>query len=102
MTAPGLQEQPGLAEGLALAAAPTFAAMALLTGLAGDGAAAVLCASAGASPLGGMVTMYLLMSAFHVAPWLRRVRGRGRPAPEGVQAEPSDSIPERRAASPAA
>jgi hypothetical protein len=59
---------------LSLAAAPTFAIMALLTGLLGS--PDVLCSTAGASPLGGMVPMYLLMSAFHLAPWLRLIAGR--------------------------
>ena len=54
---------------LALGAAPTFAAMALLTHLCGSD---MLCAtSAGASSLTGMTTMYALMSAFHLSPWLR-------------------------------
>jgi hypothetical protein len=60
----------GAAEFLSLAAAPTFAAMALLTVLGGGGPLAMLC-SADASPLTGMVPMYLLMSAFHAGPWLR-------------------------------
>jgi hypothetical protein len=61
----------GAARGLQLAAAPTFAAMALLTATAG-GASDILCAAAlDASPLTGMVPMYVLMSAFHAAPWLR-------------------------------
>lgn len=68
----------GLAEALGLAAAPAFAAMALLAGVAGDGAAEVLCASALGWAPDGMVTMYLLMSAFHLPPWLRRIRSRGR------------------------
>jgi hypothetical protein len=33
----------------------------------------------GQSPLAGMVPMYLLMSAFHLAPWLRLVSGGSRP-----------------------
>ena len=54
---------------LSLAAAPTFAAMALFTSLTG---ADLLCAAMGdAGPLGGMTMMYLLMSAFHCPPWLR-------------------------------
>jgi hypothetical protein len=61
---------------LCLAATPTFAMMALLTVVLGRGAPDVLCAAATASPLGGMVPMYLLMSAFHAAPWLRLVSGR--------------------------
>lgn len=62
----------GAAHGLLLAAAPTFAAMALLTAFAGNGAQDILCATAQhGSPLTGMVSMYVLMSAFHAAPWLR-------------------------------
>ena len=62
---------------LSLAAAPTFAAMALLTGLQGGGPADMLCAAAHDGwPLGGMVPMYLLMSAFHAAPWLKLIAGR--------------------------
>jgi hypothetical protein len=59
------------ADGLALAASPTFCTMALLTGVLGGGPAEMLCSVAPVSPLSGMVTMYLLMSAFHAAPWLR-------------------------------
>ncbi len=65
-------------EWLGLAAAPAFAIMALLTGaLGGSGPWDVLCSAAGdASPLSGMVPMYLLMSAFHSAPWLTLVSRR--------------------------
>ena len=56
----------GAADWLSLAAAPTFATMALVTAL--GGAPDMFCA---ASPIGGMVPMYLLMSVFHVGPWLR-------------------------------
>jgi len=58
---------------LSLAAAPTFAAMALLSALSGGGALERFCSAAGGSPLGGMIPMYLLMSAFHSAPWLRLI-----------------------------
>jgi hypothetical protein len=61
---------------LSLAAAPIFAVMALLTGLLGGGPVDALCSVAGASPLGGMVPMYLLMSAFHLAPWLKLISNR--------------------------
>jgi len=68
---------------LSLAAAPTFAIMALLTGVLGSGPAEALCSAAGMSPWSGMVPMYLLMSAFHLAPWLKLVadlrREAGRP-----------------------
>ena len=60
---------------LSLAAAPTFAIMALLTAVLG-GSPDALCSGAGASPFGGMVPMYLLMAAFHAAPWLRRIARR--------------------------
>jgi hypothetical protein len=67
----------GAADWLCLAAAPTFALMALLTGIFGGGAPDMLCSAAqDASPLGGMVPMYLLMSAFHLPPWLRLVGRR--------------------------
>jgi hypothetical protein len=66
----------GAAEWLCLAAAPTFAVMALLTVVPG-GAADGLCSAAhDASSLSGMVPMYLLMSAFHSAPWLKLISGR--------------------------
>ena len=65
------------ADWLCLAAAPTFAIMALLTGVLGAGSPDMLCsAMQDASPLGGMVPMYLLMSAFHSAPWLKLISRR--------------------------
>nr|WP_309402200.1 hypothetical protein [Aminobacter niigataensis]WMD00140.1 hypothetical protein RAR13_29155 [Aminobacter niigataensis] len=66
----------GAVNGLALAAAPTFAVMALLTAVVADDPAAMLCSSAHGSPLSGMGTMYLLMSAFHAGPWLKLIRER--------------------------
>ncbi|WP_192739736.1 hypothetical protein [Bradyrhizobium sp. OAE829] len=63
----------GAADFLYLAAAPTFAIMALLTAVLGGGSLDALC---GASPLSGMVPMYLLMSAFHLAPWLKLISHR--------------------------
>jgi len=63
------------ADWLCLAATPTFAIMALLTVLGGE--PDFLCAAMQhASPLDGMVPMYLLMSAFHSAPWLKLICGR--------------------------
>ena len=62
---------------LSLAAAPTFAIMALLTGVLSGCPMDMLCSGAhDASSLGGMVPMYVLMSAFHLAPWLKLVAGR--------------------------
>jgi len=63
------------ADWLCLAAAPTFAVMALLTVLGGP--AELLCSAARPSPLSGMATMYLLMSAFHASPWLKLIRPGG-------------------------
>jgi hypothetical protein len=59
---------------LSLAAAPAFATMALLTGIQDGGMPGMLCSAAhDASPLTGMVPMYLLMSTFHLSPWLRLI-----------------------------
>jgi hypothetical protein len=49
--------------------------MAITTIMLGDGMPDMVC-GAGASPLGGMAPMYVLMSAFHSAPWLRLMAGR--------------------------
>ena len=67
-----------LARWLALAATPTFAIMAVLTVVIGGGPADALCAAGHGSALGGMVPMYLLMSAFHSAAWLRLISERRR------------------------
>jgi len=63
-----------LAKWLGLAATPTFAIMALLTAAPGGGPADMLCGAG--SWQGSMVPMYLLMSAFHSAAWLRLIAGR--------------------------
>jgi hypothetical protein len=67
----------GAARWLSFAAAPTFALMALLTALH-DGSTTMLCSAA--SPLSGMVPMYLLMSAFHSAPWMKLILSRSNGA----------------------
>jgi hypothetical protein len=62
----------GVAKWLRLAATPTFAIMAFLTAVHGGSVPDILCSAArDGSPLTGMVPMYLLMSAFHLSPWLR-------------------------------
>jgi hypothetical protein len=67
----------GVTSFLSLAAAPTLAIMALLTGALDAGQPALLCAGPQhASPLSGMVLMYVLMAAFHLVPWLKLVSGR--------------------------
>ena len=61
---------------LQLAATPTFAAMAMASGVFGGGAMDPVCGMAGiSSPLEGMTSMYLLMAVFHLAPWLSLVAG---------------------------
>jgi len=78
----------GLANWLCLAATPTFAIMALLTGLGGspmDG----LCSSGHGAALSGMVTMYLLMSAFHSPPWLNLLRAARPQNPHQVRGQSS-------------
>jgi hypothetical protein len=75
-TAPALDA----ADWLHLAATPTFAIMALLTGALGGGPSVMICSAAhDGFPLSGMVPMYLLMSAFHSAPWLKLISSRRRP-----------------------
>jgi hypothetical protein len=71
----------GVADWLRFTAAPTFAIMALLTSVLGGGSQVMLCSTADASPLSGMVWMYMLMSAFQLAPWLKLISGR----PSGAQ-----------------
>jgi hypothetical protein len=63
----------GLAGWLGLAAAPTFALMALWTAFF-SGQPDMLCmAMQDSSPVSGMTVMYMLMSALHVAPWLKLI-----------------------------
>jgi hypothetical protein len=61
----------GAASWLGLAAAPTFAIMALWTGLFSAQPDMLCMGMQDASPLSGMALMYALMSAFHAAPWLK-------------------------------
>lgn len=62
---------------LSLAATPTFALMALLVGVFGDGSGMHGSGMHGSGshgsggPLDGMVLMYLLMGVFHAVPWLK-------------------------------
>ena len=63
---------------LCLVAAPAFAIMALLTGLSRTPDA--VCSAADPSLLSGMAPMYVLMTIFHGAPWLKLVAGRRQAA----------------------
>ncbi len=66
----------GAADWVCLAAAPTFAIMAMLAGVLGGPREMLCSATQDASPLSGMVWMYMLMSAFHSAPWLKLISSR--------------------------
>jgi hypothetical protein len=67
----------GAADWVCLAAAPSFALMALITSALGGGQRDMFCSAAQeASRLSGMVWMYMLMSAFHSTPWLKLIAGR--------------------------
>jgi hypothetical protein len=71
------QTDPSAVRLLSLAATPTFAVMALLAAVQGEGMPGMICsATREGSLLTGMVPMYLLMSAFHLAPWLRLLARR--------------------------
>lgn len=60
---------------LGLAASPTFALMALIATL--DTPQPALCAASGRMlSIDGMIVMYVLMSLFHLPPWLK-LTGRG-------------------------
>jgi hypothetical protein len=65
------------ADWLGLAAAPVFATMALMTAAFGGGMEPLCSATRYGSLMTGMVPMYLMMSAFHVGPWLRLMTSRG-------------------------
>jgi len=60
---------------LGIAAAPTFTAMAILTSSLSGDRMGMVC---GVEPfsLTGMAPMYLLMSLFHSAPWLKLISNR--------------------------
>jgi hypothetical protein len=64
---------PAIARWLHLAAAPTFAVMALATLVLDSGPPNALCSAAGSFGLNAMAPMYLLMALFHLTPWLKLV-----------------------------
>jgi hypothetical protein len=67
---------PVIAKWLHLAAAPTFAIMALLTAVHDHGQPNLLCSVGDSFWSGGMAPMYVLMSVFHAAPWLKLISRR--------------------------
>jgi hypothetical protein len=69
----------GAAGWLALAASPTFAVMAWIA--TNDTPPMPLCGSGSSIlPIDGMTAMYLLMSLFHLSPWMKLASGRGASA----------------------
>jgi hypothetical protein len=75
----------GTAGWLGLAAAPAFALMAILNCWSGGGADMMCSTAHGVSALSGMVPMYVLMSAFHVVPWLKLISRRRSATPRSSQ-----------------
>lgn len=71
MSGPALAAR-GTAQALSLAAAPSFALLALLS--RSGGAPDFMCGHSGA--FAGMGLMYGLMALFHLSPWLRLLRRR--------------------------
>ncbi|HEY1720730.1 MAG TPA: hypothetical protein VGG27_05755 [Magnetospirillaceae bacterium] len=67
---------PSVVRWLGLAAAPTFAVMALWTAFCSGPSDAICAAMRDVLPLNGMTLMYALMSAFHLAPWLKWISAR--------------------------
>lgn len=65
---------------LSLAAAPTFAIMALATALWGTGQDVPGMPMRGSSAMSPMALMYLLMGIFHAPAWLKLTVGRRRGA----------------------
>jgi hypothetical protein len=65
----------GAADWLALAASPSLALMASIA--ANDAPPIALCSSGSRIlPIDGMTAMYVLMSLFHLSPWLKLASGR--------------------------
>jgi hypothetical protein len=80
-----------VAEWLGLAASPTFALMAWIS--ANDVEAMMWSPSLGLLPIGSMAWMYLLMSLFHLPPWLRLASGFMRPAHSAHTANSCSNAP---------
>lgn len=75
----GTTRAAAIVRSLHLAATPTFAVMAVFSGLSGHAASAMWCTMPGAGPgMDGMTLMYVLMALFHAGSWItlacRRVR----------------------------
>jgi hypothetical protein len=73
----------GFAGWLSLAAAPTFGAMAVYTGLS-DRPDMICSALPSSPPLNGMTVMYILMSLSHAVPWVALLSNRIVPSKAGL------------------
>lgn len=67
-----------VASRLALVAAPAFALMAGIS-VAGSPGMAICSTSPALVPINDMALMYLLMSFFHLPPWLKLLSARSQP-----------------------
>lgn len=62
---------------LGLAAAPTFALMAWISAVGAPGM--TMCSAASAfAPINDMALMYVLMSLFHLSPWMKLLSARSQ------------------------
>jgi hypothetical protein len=75
-TCPGDRDAPGPASWLGLAAAPTFGVIAVWSAFFSAQPDMLCAAMKSSSPMSGMTLMYVLMSAFHAAPWLKLISSR--------------------------
>lgn len=76
MRGPDSHQPRDVAAWLGLAASPTFALMAWIS--ANDMQPMICASGPGILPIGGMTFMYLLMSLFHLSPWLMRSFARAQ------------------------
>jgi hypothetical protein len=83
-----LGQAVGFARWLGLAAAPTFALMAWISTV---GSSMTMCSAASPfMPINDMALMYLLMSLFHLSPWLKLLSHRF-PAPHHPITQPKET-----------
>jgi hypothetical protein len=75
---------PPLSRWLSLAAAPTFAIMGLWSARFVDQTDMLCTGMRGSSAMSGMTLMYLLMSVFHLSPWLKWIARRRRRSRRGM------------------